>query len=61
MSRRLPEDVVAELRARWRDQHICLRCRHHIVCKVASAAPPELLVAIAQCAAFELIKREPAS
>lgn len=44
---------VGELRAEWREQHLCLRCGHHAVCKMASALDPNFLVVISQCLAFE--------
>ena len=50
------EDAVpnpGELRARWREKHLCLRCGHHSVCKMANALDPNLLVVIKQCLAFE--------
>ncbi len=50
---------LGELRARWREQHVCLRCGHHAVCKMASALDVNLLVAISQCLAFE--SAEPAT
>lgn len=49
----VPAVSLGELRARWREQHVCLRCGHHPVCKMASALDPNLLVVIAQCLAFE--------
>ena len=49
----VPAISLGELRARWREQHVCLRCGHHAVCKMASALDPNLLVVIAQCLAFE--------
>ena len=41
------------MRAEWREQHLCLRCNHHAVCKMASALDPNFLVVISQCLAFE--------
>lgn len=49
----VPPISVGELRANWREQHLCLRCSHHPVCKMASALDPNFLVVIAQCLAFE--------
>jgi hypothetical protein len=37
----------------WRERHLCLRCGHHAVCKMASALDPNFLVVISQCLAFE--------
>jgi hypothetical protein len=44
---------IGEMRAQWREQHLCLRCRHHAVCKMAGALDPNFLVVISQCLAFE--------
>lgn len=44
---------LGEQRAEWREQHLCLRCGHHAVCKMASALDPNFLVVISQCLAFE--------
>ena len=44
---------LGEMRAEWREQHLCLRCNHHAVCKMASALDPNFLVVISQCLAFE--------
>jgi hypothetical protein len=49
---------LGERRALWREQHICLRCAHHAVCKMAAALDPNFLVVIVQCLAFE--RAEPA-
>ena len=49
---------LGELRAQWREQHICLRCDHHCVCKMASALDPNLLVVVAHCLAFEPAEEE---
>jgi hypothetical protein len=47
-----------ELRAFWRERHLCLQCRHHLVCKMANALDPNLLVVISQCLAFETAELE---
>ncbi len=44
---------LGEMRANWRERHICLRCSHHAVCKMAGALDPNFLVVISQCLAFE--------
>lgn len=44
---------LGEMRAEWRERHLCLRCSHHAVCKMASALDPNFLVVISQCLAFE--------
>ncbi len=49
---------LGELRAQWRERHLCLRCDHHLVCKMASALDANLLVAIAQCLAFQPVDEE---
>jgi hypothetical protein len=54
-----PPLSLGELRAQWREQHLCLRCGHHAVCKMASALDPNFLVVISQCLAFE--QDEPSS
>lgn len=48
-----PTPTLGELRATWRERHLCLRCGHHAVCKMASALDPNFLVVISQCLAFE--------
>jgi hypothetical protein len=52
---RLQPDVpsLGELKAQHREQHLCFRCNHHMVCGMAKALDPNLLVAIASCLAFE--------
>ena len=55
---RVPTPGLGELRAQWREQHICLRCDHHCVCKMASALDPNLLVVVAHCLAFEPAEEE---
>ena len=42
-----------ERHAQWREQHLCLRCGHHAVCKMAGALDPNFVVVISQCLAFE--------
>jgi hypothetical protein len=48
-----PATSLGEMRAEWRERHLCLRCVHHAVCKMASALDPNFLVVISQCLAFE--------
>lgn len=48
----LPSSLGA-LRADWREDHLCLRCSHHAVCKMASALDAKYLVVVARCLAFE--------
>ena len=35
------------------EQHLCPACSHHVVCRVAQAADPNLCIVISQCLAFE--------
>ena len=44
---------LGELRARHREDHLCLKCTHHAVCGMAKSLDPNLLVTIANCLAFE--------
>lgn len=44
---------LGELKARHREEHLCLRCQHHVVCGMARALDPNLLVTISSCLAFE--------
>lgn len=59
-----PEDVtpadspLGERRAAWRENHLCLRCNHHSVCRMSAALDPNFLVVIAQCLAFEPAETE---
>jgi hypothetical protein len=46
------------MRAEWRERHLCLRCSHHAVCKMACALDPNFLVVISQCLAFEPAERD---
>jgi hypothetical protein len=47
------EPSLGELKARHRELHLCLRCTHHVVCGMAKALDPNLLVTIVTCLAFE--------
>jgi hypothetical protein len=51
-------EARGELRTEWRERHLCLRCGHHAVCKMALALDPNLLVIISQCLAFESAEPE---
>jgi hypothetical protein len=44
---------LGERKARYREQHLCLRCSHHLVCGMASSLDLNLLVTISSCLAFE--------
>lgn len=45
--------AMGELRASWREKHLCLKCSHNLVCKMSAALDRNFLVAISQCLAFE--------
>lgn len=49
----LDELPLGELKARHREQHRCLKCDHHLVCGMAKALDPNLLVTITSCLGFE--------
>ncbi len=51
--RPLDELPLGEMKALHRETHLCLRCNHNVVCGMAKALDPNLLVAIARCLAFE--------
>ncbi len=53
--RPLDEMPLGEMKALHRETHLCLRCNHNLVCGMAKALDPNLLVAIARCLAFEPI------
>ncbi len=55
MSNDTPVDELplGELKACHREQHLCLKCEHHLVCGMAKALDPNLLVTIASCLGFE--------
>jgi hypothetical protein len=44
---------LGELKARHREDHLCLKCSHHAVCGMAKSLDPNLLVTIANCLGFE--------
>lgn len=46
-----------ELKARHDEDHLCLRCGHHLVCGMARALDPNLLVTITNCLGFESAER----
>lgn len=49
--RELPS--LGELKARHREDHLCNKCNHHVVCAMAKALDPDLLVTISSCLAFD--------
>jgi hypothetical protein len=55
MSNDTPVDELplGELKARWREEHLCMKCEHHLVCGMAKALDPNLLVTITSCLGFE--------
>ena len=55
----LGEPSCGELRARHREDHLCLKCDHHLVCGMAKILDPTLLVTIASCLGFESTERDP--
>lgn len=54
MSHDTPADELSlgELKARWREEHLCLKCEHHLVCAMAKAIDANLLVTITRCLAL---------
>jgi len=44
---------LGELKARHREQHLCFKCDHHVVCGMTKALDSNLLVTITHCLAFE--------
>mgnify|MGYP001572829358 CR=1 FL=1 len=54
----LDELPIGELKARHREQHLCLKCDHHLVCGMAKALDPNLLVTITSCLGFEPAEAE---
>jgi hypothetical protein len=56
MSRR-DDKTLSEYAARWAANHICLRCRHNVVCKVSNSLDPALRPAISLCLMFDPIYR----
>ena len=55
MSHDTPVDELplGELKARHREEHLCMKCEHHMVCGMAKALDPNLLVTITSCLGFE--------
>lgn len=51
--RRLDQVPLGELKAQHREEHLCLKCAHQHVCKMAAALDPNFLVTISRCLAFE--------
>lgn len=54
MSHDTPADelTLGELKARWREEHLCIKCEHHGVCAMAKAIDTNLLVTITRCLAL---------
>jgi hypothetical protein len=53
----LGEPSLGELKARRREEHLCLACAHHLVCGMAGALDETLLVTISRCLGFEPAER----
>jgi len=49
---------LRQLKARHHDDHLCLRCGHHLVCGMARGLDPNLLVTITNCLGFEPAERD---
>lgn len=47
------EPSLGELKARHREEHLCLRCQHHMVCGMAKNLDSNLLVTISGCLGFD--------
>jgi len=47
------EPSLGELKARHREEHLCLKCQHHLVCGMAKTLDPNLLVTISSCLGFD--------
>jgi len=54
----LGDPSLGELRARHREDHLCLKCNHHLVCGMAKALDPNLLVTITNCLGFESAEQD---
>ncbi len=49
----LVSDVsLGEIKARHKEEHLCFKCEHHLVCGMAKALDTNLLVTISRCLAF---------
>jgi hypothetical protein len=46
---------LGERKARHREEHLCLKCDHHLVCGMAKALDANLLVTISSCLAFQAV------
>jgi hypothetical protein len=47
------EPPRGERKARHLEEHLCLKCTHHTVCRMAGSLDASLLVTITSCLAFE--------
>jgi len=61
MNQFLDELPLGELKARHRERHLCFKCYHHLVCGMAKATDPNLLVTISHCLGFEPAESDPNS
>jgi hypothetical protein len=50
---------LRDLKARHQEDHLCLRCGHHLVCGMTRALDPNLLVTITNCLGFESAEGDP--
>jgi hypothetical protein len=50
---RTGEPSLGERKAQHREEHLCLKCNHHLVCGMAKSLDPNLLVTITSCLGFE--------
>jgi len=57
----LDDPSLGELKARHREDHLCLRCNHRRVCRMANALEPDLLVTITSCLGFGPTERDASS
>jgi hypothetical protein len=44
---------LGQIKARRREEHLCLACSHHAVCGMANALDETLLVTISRCLGFD--------
>ena len=61
MTNQAPIDALplGEMKARHREEHLCLKCDHHLVCGMAKALDPNLLVTISSCLGFQPAEARP--
>jgi hypothetical protein len=59
-SSRMDAPSLGELKARHREDHLCFRCTHQRVCRMAHAIEPALMVTVSGCLGFEAAQTEEA-